>query len=368
MNRHRRIKKRHRDLGQKIEKIPDLLVTSQLLVEVSAAAHLAEGPEGVRQILRAIFLAGVVSISDLARQVGLPVPVVAAVRGELEKRKILERRGGIVLSERGLSFVKKGLSISCCHRFPQLVYPPLTEELQGVLCRLQELCENRPKINPALDQSHATLETVLRRALYLYQHDGLEGRDILILGDDDLTCLSLFLLSDFLGLKIRKIVVLELDLRLVDYLQTIAKQEGWPLNVVCHDLRHNLPGRLVGCFDIFLTDPPYTLEGLDLFVSRGITGLKPEIGKQGYLCFGRRSPGETMGAVGALVKMGLAPVEILPDFNRYVGAQMLAGVSQMILTVSTSELNSRVKGDYQGPLYTADLKRRRRFHGESVSI
>ena len=66
--------------------------------------------------------------------------------------------------------------------------------------------------------------------------------------------------------------------------------------------------------------------------------------------------------------MGLAPVEILPDFNRYVGAQMLAGVSQMILTVSTSELKSRVNGVYQGPLYTADLKRRRRLHGESVSI
>jgi len=333
-----------------------------LLVEVAAAARLAEGPEGVRRILRAVFLGGAVPIRDLARQVGLPVPVVAAVRGELEQRRLLERRGGIALSEAGLEAVEKGLGISCRRRFPQPVYPALAEELEGVLGRLQQLCEARPRVDLALDQSHATPETALRRALYLYEHDALEGRDILILGDDDLTSLALCLLSTFLDIQVRKLVVLDLDLRLVDYLRAAAEQEGWRLAAVRHDLRQNLPGGLAGQFDVFLTDPPYTLKGLDLFVSRGVTGLRPEVGKQGYLCFGRRTPEETAAAVATLTGMGLAPVEILPDFNRYVGAQMLAGVSQMIRTVSTSGLKPGMDGVYSGPLYTADLKRSRRSH------
>ena len=68
-------------------------------------------------------------------------------------------------------------------------------------------------------------------------------------------------------------------------------------------------------------------------------------------------------AIGALVEMGLAPVEIVPDFNRYVGAQVLAGVSQMIRTVSALELKPRIRGPYTGALYTADRKRSRIRHG-----
>ena len=54
------------------------------------------------------------------------------------------------------------------------------------------------------------------------------------------------------------------------------------------------------------------------------------------------------------------PVEIVPDFNRYDGAQVLGGVSQMIRTVASSRLHSRIHGTYAGPLYTADWKRDRR--------
>lgn len=54
------------------------------------------------------------------------------------------------------------------------------------------------------------------------------------------------------------------------------------------------------------------------------------------------------------------PVEIVPDFNRYDGAQVPGGVSQMIRTVASSRPHSRIQGTYAGPLYTADWKRDRR--------
>ena len=85
----------------------------------------------------------------------------------------------------------------------------------------------------------------------------------------------------------------------------------------------------------------------------------PEVGKQGFVSFGRRSPDETVGAIGSLIEMGFAPVEIIPDFNEYVGAQVLGGVSQMIRLISTGKPQPLVTGTYHGALYTADLKRRR---------
>ena len=98
----------------------------------------------------------------------------------------------------------------------------------------------------------------------------------------------------------------------------------------------------------------YTLAGLKLFVSRGLEALGTDAGKQGYVCFGQRTPGDTAEAIGTLAGMGLAPAEIVPDFNRYDGAQVLAGVSQMIRTVAAPRSESVVRGFYRGPLYTAD--------------
>ncbi|MDE2725016.1 MAG: putative methyltransferase, partial [Gemmatimonadota bacterium] len=62
---------------------------------MASQARLAEGAEGVRRILRTVFMAEEIPVRNVAQEVGLPVPVVAAVRGELEKRGILTRIGGV---------------------------------------------------------------------------------------------------------------------------------------------------------------------------------------------------------------------------------------------------------------------------------
>ena len=66
---------------------------SRLLEELADATRLNEGPEGVRKVLRAIYRSGPVPIRELARDLGIPVPVVAAVRGELETRGLANLLG-----------------------------------------------------------------------------------------------------------------------------------------------------------------------------------------------------------------------------------------------------------------------------------
>ncbi len=333
--------------------------SGNVLADVAADARLDEGPEGVRRVLRAIYRAGTMPVRDLSRETGLPVPIVAAVRGELETRGWLERRGGVVLSSTGRDSVEEQLGLRCRRRFQRPVFPVLDDEMRPLHARMEALGQRRPAVDVRLDQSHATAETALRRAIFLYEHDGLEGRDVLILGDDDLTSLAIGLLADFLGISVRRVVVLECDPRLVAFLNAASRETGQAVEAVEHDLRADLPGNLLGGFDLFFTDPPYTLPGLSLFVSRGASGLRPEVGKQGVICFGSRRPDETATAVGTITDTGLAPVEIVPDFNRYAGAQMLAGVSHLIRTVATDRLTPRVNGFYAGSLYTADRSRKK---------
>ena len=343
-----------RELSARRAKARNIQANGGLLAEVAAAANLAEGPEGVRRVLRTVFQGGAVPVRDVSQRVGLPVPVVSAVRRELEKRGLLARGRGIELTDLGLKTVKEELGMSCRRRFPRPDYPTLPSEMDDVLRRMSQVCDGRPSVDRTLDQSHATPETALRRALYLYENDALEGRDIVILGDDDLTSLAVGFLSEFLDLRTGRLVILEVDQRLVSYISETAGHLGLDVEPVEHDLREPLPTDLTGPFDVFFTDPPYTLMGLELFVSRGIEALRPEVGKQGYVSFGRRTPGDSASVIGALADMGLAPVEIVPDFNRYEGSQLLGGVSQMIRTVATSTLSSHVRGPYSGPLYTGD--------------
>ena len=322
-------------------------------------ARLVEGAEGVRRILRTVFMAGQIPIRNVAQEVELPVPVVAAVRGELEKRGILTRKGGVSLTGEGLSVVQSELGLSCRKRFARPGVPPIPVVLQDVCGRFADIAERRPKVDVKLDQSHATPETVLRRAVYLYEHDALEGRNLLVLGDDDLTSVAVGLLAQHLEIVLGQVVVIECDGRLVDFLGVISEREGLPITVIARDLREDIPSDLCGQMDVFFTDPPYTLPGLSLFVSRGASALAPEVGKQGFVSFGRRSPDETARAIGLLIEMGFAPAEIIPEFNDYVGAQVLGGVSQMIRLVSTGKPQPLVTGTYRGALYTADRKRRR---------
>ena len=301
-------------------------------------------------------------LRGVSHRVGLPLPVVSAVRKELEKRGLFKRGRGIELTELGLRLVEGELGISCRRRFPRPDYPLLPLDMEEMLHRMRAICEGRPGFDETLDQSHVTPQTAVRRALYLYENDGLGGRNILVLGDDDLTSVAISLLSDFLGLQIGGIVVLEVDERLVAYISEAAGDRRRPVKVIKHNLRDPLPVELTGQFDVFFTDPPYTLKGLELFVSRGIEALRSEVGKQGYVCFGQRTPDGTAAAIRALTEMGLAPTEIVPSFNRYEGAQVLGGVSQMIRTVASSSVNPRIRGPYAGPLYTADWIRNRRLH------
>lgn len=314
---------------------------SDLLEDVAQATALREGAAGVALVLRTIYSAQRITLRDLSRQTHLPLPVLAAMRRELERMRILERQAGIVLTPHGRDFIEQTLQVHTRHdaRCPTCRGHGIVigEELASLVRRLELYCSELPRVDVTLDQTPCTPQTAVRRALYMYQAGALEGKRVIFLGDDDAISVAVAVLGKALGHRqlCRQLTVVETDRRFIRYIQDIARAEDVAIECVEHDLREPLPEPLLGHYDTFETDPPYTLDGLALFVSRAISAVKAGLGQQGFLSFGMQPPDAFLEVLRRVVTMGLVVQEIIPGFNIYQGASILAGTGQL-LHVSTS--------------------------------
>ncbi len=154
------------------------------------------------------------------------------------------------------------------------VGPAPLPELQQ---KFAQIAQHRPPATQEFDQGFLTEDSVIRRVAWLDRCGDLTQREIVLLGDDDLLSVALALTG-----RPARIVVFEIDKRLVDFLNEQAQRARWPLTAYQHDLRQPLPDEFVGRFDVFVTDPLETVEGFLLFVEQGLSALKPGAGQAGY--------------------------------------------------------------------------------------
>jgi predicted methyltransferase len=337
-----------------------------LLATIAAATTLREGAEGVSLILRTAFRDGPLLLRDLAKQVRMPLPVVGAVRRELELAGLLDRGQGVELSEAGKAFCADVLGISarhdprcpCCHGHGTVIMPDVAD-----LVRLMEEHVARgPAVDVTLDQAPCTPETAVRRALAMHEAGALDGRSILVLGDDDSMSVALALLARAIGALPRRLTVLELDPARIAHLQQAAARHGLAIEIIAQDLRDPLPEGLHKQFDVFETDPPYTVDGMALFVSRGLEGMRDEPGLPGFLSYGDLAPDDLLDLQAKLTEMGLVATRIRPSFNSYQGASILGSVGQLIELKTTRRTRPLTVSEevFAAPIYTAEVRPRDR--------
>lgn len=234
------------------------------------------------------------------------------------------------------------------------------ESVKDLLPVLEELFSLRPTVDVQLDQSKCTPETSLRRAILCLKQHALIGKKILCVGDDDLVSVSVGLLLQRLfpdgGHTVTKVNVFDIDERFLSYIESIAKE--WRLPIGCHrlDLREPLPSSLHSQYDCFFTDPPYTLQGIGLFVSRGIQALKKEKGLPIFLSFAHKSPEFMLAMQREFVRMGLTVSANFPQFNAYEGAEMIANRSQMFILRTTDQTKPEYSGTFNDALYTGEVR------------
>lgn len=321
----------------------------QVLADVADRADLDEGPEGVRELVAALVRApDGTGVRPVAREVGLPIPVAVAVVGELETAGLVTRRGdGVALTGDGVELAEAlGLSARTVEAYPMQV----PDRFDDALSQVTAAAEARGDADTTRDQAFATPETALRRALVLLGRDALEGRRILFVGDGDLVSVA----CDAVG-GAEELVVVDSDTRLAELLPDAV-------GFVEADLRDGLPDALEERFDVAVTDPPFTVEGTELFLSRAIEALEAGVGRTVLLSQPRRDPDRARSIQTVLQRLGLAVVALVPSFNRYEGAHLLGGRGDLYHLATTSTTKPTVHGLVDADIYTGQKRPTRRTY------
>ena len=225
----------------------------------------------------------------------------------------------------------------------ELALPPAaSRELPAAA--MEQVLAARPPADRSLDHVQATAETVLRRAAWLDDEYELAQSRVLMLGDHDATSLAF----GVLGIEVSELVVVDIDHALLEYLD-----RGPDLHFA--DLRLGLPEALHDRFDIVVTDPPYTPEGVGLFAARAVEALERHERGRIVLAYGfpPSQPALGLKVQAALADLALVYEAVLPGFNVYEGAQAIGGrAAQYVLRLTRRSKRVAARHAQRAALYT----------------
>ncbi|GAA4598569.1 bis-aminopropyl spermidine synthase family protein [Planotetraspora phitsanulokensis] len=196
--------------------------------------------------------------------------------------------------------------------------------------RLAELIAKAPRGRHTLDHVSATADTVLRRALLLGTRFWLPGARLLCVGDHDLTSLAVRMLHPEV-----EVTVVDIDERILGYIDA----QGLGVRTRWADLRLGLAPSARGQADLAITDPPYTPEGIGLFVARAAEGLRDRDHGRILLAYGasERTPMLALKVQNTLSDLNLLNEAIFPDFNRYDGAEAIGSAADLYILRPTTK-------------------------------
>jgi predicted methyltransferase len=327
---------------------------NQQLSEVQRRVNLQEGIFGLTKLLGLISRYQVITTKKLSQEGNIPVPICVAIKNEFIKMGWCEKKPkGTGITEKGLNVARNlgilAYNITCSDCLEQ-GYVLEANEYEEVLAILHKYSQMRGKPDTTIDQSFATPETSVLRVLYMNHKFDLTRRNFVFIGDSDLTCLALALMvsEDY------KITVFDIDSKLEDIIKLANKEHNLSIEFVNHDLRKPIPDQYLNKFHCAITDPPYTRNGNYLFLSRGIDLLSDNKDSVIYLSFGTKTPREMIKVQQDITELGCIITDILPKFNKYVGAQKLGGVSTLYRLSVISESKSKLKGDFDESIYTGE--------------
>jgi len=176
------------------------------------------------------------------------------------------------------------------------------------------------------------------------------GKRLLFLGDDDWGSVGVGLQK-----QAEKVVALDVDKRMLGSIRQLAELEKLEIETEMYDARDPLFNKWAGKFDVVFTDPPYTPQGVELFLSRAVSGL--DLSKQTariYLCFGNsdRAKERFLPIYELFVKSGLMIRWVWDKFNRYQGAESIGSASSLFILETTSKTKPLISGKNHGAIYT----------------
>ena len=229
------------------------------------------------QILQALYKREM-SVYELIDKQDASLPEFFELIQEMERDGIVRVEDGkIGLTDRGLKLCEdlgiKEVGDFTCKSCEGTGYTIAFDE---VLKDYAEIAKDRPEAIEKYDQGFISLDGVVRRVQFLYERGDLLNSEIFVVGDDDLFSLA----SALTGFP-KRVFVVDIDERLIDFINRKAEELGLPVEAQVYDVQQAFPDELRGKFDVFVTDPVETIPGIKLFLSRGVSTLRGE-GCSGY--------------------------------------------------------------------------------------
>ncbi|UCD72267.1 MAG: bis-aminopropyl spermidine synthase family protein [Syntrophobacterales bacterium] len=181
------------------------------------------------------------------------------------------------------------------------------------LQQFTSLIAGRPMPDPNYNQGLISFPDLALKASFMYERGDLEDRSILLIGDDDL--FSLYL--GMLGMS-QKILVLDIDKRILRFIEEKAGELGMNIETMEFDLSRSLPHHLNYAFDVFISEPPEGIKGMLTFLKRGIRSLA-EGESAGYIgiTMVESSLPKWYEVQAILTRNRLVITDVLRDFSLY---------------------------------------------------
>jgi len=227
----------------------------------------------------------------------------------------------------------------------------------------------RPKPKREYDQFFATRETVIKRVRLLSK---FHKKKFLFLGDSDLTSISL---AYYFKKKKKnvEITVLDIDEDLINLIEKITKEENLNIETIKQDIRDILRKDLVD-FDIAFFDPPYTPNGIRIWLIRALQALlgrgsnkkrkKVEFLKRKFIlmCYGYTDNSLEKGyKIQKIVNdLGLVIQAKYRKFNKYTGAESINNESDLYILqpapqIDLSKIDYWRNKKFEEKIYTYEI-------------
>ncbi len=220
----------------------------------------------------------------------------------------------------------------------------------SLLRRFRQVLRDRPHTTAEYFQGNMDAESVVARVFLMDARDGLAGRRVCMVGDDDYLSLALGLTH-----LPERIYVLEIDERIGEFIERCARRYGMEIEFLHYSVEDPLPRELRRRCHIFSTEPLETLSGFLSFFARG-AGTLAGRGCSGYVGLTNLecSLSKWKRIQEEMLRMGFVITEVRRRFSSY---PMEYPEDDVYLEQVVNSLNFRVKPNRKGVWYFSHLFR-----------
>jgi predicted methyltransferase len=237
-------------------------------------------------------------IWQLSRRSGCLLDVIKSVES-------LHKRGLVNIGSTAISLKNK-------NKLPRYI---LKKE-KGLKDIMRQYLKYRKSVdfdNDNYDQLELLPKAASNKLSMMMKKNDLLNRDILCIGDDDLFSVAMSLT----GLP-KSITVFDIDEKIINFIKKASPRLPVSIKAVNINLLKPLPKKYRDSFDVFVAEPPDTVKGTLLFVSRGIDALR----QGGVFYLGMTdvtlSKKQWLKIEKTVTQAGILFTDIIPDFEEYI--------------------------------------------------